>query len=187
MADQSSWREFFERYQRFIYGAARRKGLSHEDAEEVLQDTVVSVAKGLPSFVYRPEVSSFKSWLMTITKRRVTDQLRRSARQVPVVELDPASPSGEGGGIEPFEGVWEAEWEGNLLRTALDGLRLKVSPRDFQVFAWVYCQGRSRRETAKAFGVSELLIRVKTFRIRAHLAAEIRRLERQPWPKGAMP
>ena len=80
LADDGSWKEFYERYRRFILQAARRKGLSPQDAEDVLQDTVVSVARGLPNFVYNPALCSFKGWLMTITCRRVADQLRRRGR-----------------------------------------------------------------------------------------------------------
>lgn len=184
MADDSSWREFYDRYRRFIFQAARRRGLSTQDAEEVLQDTVVSVARGLPNFIYNPAVCSFKGWLMTITLRRVTDQLRRRGRQVPIADTAGEIPVHGAEAESPFDSSWEMEWESNLLEAALDRLRLSVSPRNFQIFDWTVRLGRSTRETAAAFGVSTTVVRVTKLRVRLQLARHIRQLNNPPWPQG---
>ncbi len=188
LADHSSWKEFYERYRRFIFKAALRKGLSREDAEEVLQDTVLSVAKGLPNFTYDPSRGSFKGWLITITRRKVVDRLRRRERQVTVATLPADVPSGVEGPVEDhFEAVWEAEWENNLFQTATDQIRLTVTPRDFQIFDWTVRMGRSARETAEAFGISTVLVRVIKFRVFRRFERQLRRLEKAPWPKGGNP
>jgi RNA polymerase sigma factor (sigma-70 family) len=186
VGNDASWREFFERYRGFIYGVARRKGLGHEDAEEVLQDTVVSVAKGLPRFVYRPEESSFRGWLTTITVRRVADQLRRASRRVgtlPLVE-EPEGAATWLGAFDAHAALWDEEWAGNLCRVALDRLRLVVSPRDFQVFDWTELRGHRNQDAAAAFGLSTVLVRVIRFRVRRRLDGVVRGLEREPWPRG---
>jgi RNA polymerase sigma-70 factor (ECF subfamily) len=187
VADDSSWRDFYERYRRFIFQAARRKGLSTEDAEEVLQDTVVSVARGLPNFVYDPAVSSFKGWLMTITRRRVADQLRRRGRQVPCADTRGEIPSTGVITDSPFEATWEAEWESNLVEAAIDQLRLAVSPRNFQIFDWTVRLGRSTQETAAAFGISGGAVRVIKLRVWLKLEGHLWQLRKQPWPKGCRP
>ena len=57
--DQAGWRDFFDTYWKFIYGAAVRSGLSDHEAEEVVQETVVSVAKRCRnSSMIRPGVPS---------------------------------------------------------------------------------------------------------------------------------
>jgi DNA-directed RNA polymerase specialized sigma24 family protein len=43
--DQASWRDFFNTYWKFIYGVAIKSGLSDSEAEDVVQETVLSVAK----------------------------------------------------------------------------------------------------------------------------------------------
>lgn len=187
LADDTSWKEFYERYRRFIFSAACRKGLNPQDAEEVLQDTVVSVARGLPNFVYNPDICSFKGWLMAITRRRVADQLRRRNRQVPLVDTGGEIPA-TGTQIEsPFDAAWEADWENNLLDAATDRLRLTVSPRNFQIFDWTVRMGRSTEETAAAFGISTSLVRVTKLRVRLRLEKHLRQLRRAPWPKGCRP
>ena len=43
--DQDSWKDFFDTYWKLIYAAALKSGLSDAEAQDVVQDTVVSVAK----------------------------------------------------------------------------------------------------------------------------------------------
>src|ERR1044071_5293796 len=75
--DQASWREFFDLYWKFIYSVAIRSGLTDQEAEDVVQETVLSVAKKMPQYIYDPARCSFKGWLMHVTRLRIIDQLRR--------------------------------------------------------------------------------------------------------------
>ena len=59
--DQSSWREFFNLYWRLIYGVARQAGLSEAEAQDVVQETIITVAKQIPQFRYDKSKGSFKS------------------------------------------------------------------------------------------------------------------------------
>jgi len=79
--DQSSWRDFFDTYWKLIYSFARRAGLSEPEAQDIVQETVLSVARGIQGFNYDPSIGSFKSWLMQITRRRIGDQLRKRLYQ----------------------------------------------------------------------------------------------------------
>ena len=45
--DQESWRDFFDTYWKFLYSVAIKAGLSDSDARDMVQETVVAVAKGL--------------------------------------------------------------------------------------------------------------------------------------------
>jgi len=186
--DHSSWMEFFDRYRRFIFGIALKMGLSRQDAEDVVQDTVISVSRGLPSFTYNPSKGSFKGWLMRVTQHKVVDQFRKLGRQVPTSEfLDESGATPQAIVDQPFEGFWEAEWQHNLLQVATDQLRLAVSPRNFQIFDWTVRMGRSTEETAKAFGISTILVRVTKYRVLHEFKKILRRLEKEPWPKGTQP
>ena len=186
--DHSSWIEFFDRYRRFIFGIALRMGLSRQDAEEVVQDTVISVSRGLPSFSYNPTKGSFKGWLMRVTQHKVVDQFRKLGRQVPTDGLPGETTATQEAAVDqPFDAFWEAEWQHNLLQVATDQLRLAVSPRNFQIFDWTVRMGRTAEETAKAFGISTVLVRVTKFRVLHEFKRILRRLEKEPWPKGTQP
>src|SRR5436309_5543177 len=54
--DHSSWQEFFDIYWKLIYGVARKAGLNDDEAQDVVQETMASVAKHMPTFKYDPAV-----------------------------------------------------------------------------------------------------------------------------------
>jgi hypothetical protein len=45
--DRDGWQQFYDTYSNLIFGAALSAGLNHGEAEEVLQETVLTVAKKL--------------------------------------------------------------------------------------------------------------------------------------------
>ena len=75
--DDESWRDFFNTYWKLVHGVALKAGLSEQEAEEVVQETVITVARRIPEFKYDPAVCSFKTWLLNLTRWRIVDQLRK--------------------------------------------------------------------------------------------------------------
>jgi RNA polymerase sigma-70 factor (ECF subfamily) len=141
-SDDASWQEFFDTYWKLIYGTARAAGLSPTESEDIVQETILSVAKQMPDFRYRPaaEGGSFKRWLLNLTKWRINDQLRRRLRELAVVRLadsddgsfavrdipDPLSAR--------LDERWEADWERNLVDAALERLKRTTDPKHYQIF-----------------------------------------------------
>src|SRR5258708_29601330 len=116
--DESGWQDFFDTYWKLIYSVAHQAGLSDAEAQDVVQETVLSVAKKMEGFTYDPAIGSFKAWLMRITKRRISDHLRKKQYQVgdkklpreemletTVIENHPAEDSLD------LEHIWNEEWE----------------------------------------------------------------------------
>jgi len=72
-----------------LVGFARGRGV--EDAEDVVGETLLSVARGIDGFA--GDESGFRSWVFTIAHRRVVDAQRRRARRpvtpLPTEELVP--------------------------------------------------------------------------------------------------
>ena len=68
--DQDSWRDFFNTYWKLIYGVALKSGLTETEAQEVVQETVISVAKAIPQFKYDAAVCSFKTPERRVSARR---------------------------------------------------------------------------------------------------------------------
>lgn len=143
--DQQSWREFFDTYWRLIYGVALKSGLTHAEAQDVVQETVISVSKNMKSFKADPSFGSFKSWLLNLTRWRITDQLRKRGHEVhPAGPVSPDSTSGTHG--TPFENripdlsgnqldkIWEEEWERHLIDAALEKVKQQCSARHYQIF-----------------------------------------------------
>src|SRR5205823_2324565 len=75
--DAAGWREFFDTYWKLIYSAAVKAGLSDAEAQDVVQETVLSVAKKMHGFKYDRALGSFKSWLLQLTHWRILNQLKK--------------------------------------------------------------------------------------------------------------
>src|SRR5512145_1837920 len=82
--DQTSWREFFDTYWKLIYAVARKAGLSESEAQDAVQETVLTVAKKVADFKAQPD-GSFKGWLLQITRRRIADQFEKRQRNQSLV------------------------------------------------------------------------------------------------------
>src|ERR1017187_5732034 len=66
--DQESWRAFFDAYWRLIYNAAIKAGLTDAEAQDAVQETLVSVMKSMPNFQHDAKKGSFKGWLLTLNE-----------------------------------------------------------------------------------------------------------------------
>lgn len=75
--DQASWQEFFDGYWKLIYAFAVKSGLTRTEAQDVVQETMFSVAKHMPNFKYDRRLGSFKAWLMNQARWRISDQFRK--------------------------------------------------------------------------------------------------------------
>jgi RNA polymerase sigma-70 factor, ECF subfamily len=182
--DQSGWREFMNKYGRFIFGLARRAGFSQEEAEDIVQDTLLSVAKKIPDFRYQGEKGSFKAWLVMIVKSRIIDQLRKKYRRLPSVG-SPLSTE-EGTRIEEriaqqedelgHEAVWQQEWETYVLETALTRVRERLPAKHYLAFRMCCQQQKPPAEVAKALGLSLPMVYLIRHRAGRMVAAEIEKL-----------
>jgi len=180
--DDASWRTFFETYWRLIYNVARKSGLSDDAAQEVVQETVISVARRMPGFRYDPNRGSFKQWLLLITRRRIHDHLRVVYRALPMAESDKARERVEqlpAPSLTPdaqIDAVWEEEWRENLFQAALTRVRQRVNPKHFQVFDYCVLRNVKAPEVARMLGMNAAhvyLARHRVSRAVKHAAAEI--------------
>jgi len=131
--DSESWRVCFDTYWKLIFNAARRAGLTEAEAEDVVQETLLTLVRTLPDFHYNKERGSFRGWLLKTTAWRVQDQFRKRApnRLEFVPELPEAiHPTIENG----IRHVWDEEWEQNLLSAAIERVKKQVSAKHFQIF-----------------------------------------------------
>jgi RNA polymerase sigma-70 factor (ECF subfamily) len=184
--DQESWREFFNTYWKLIYGVALKAGLSDAEAQDVVQDTVVAVARKMQDFRYDPAAGSFKNWLLVITRRRIADHQRKQYRQ-PLLADCSASTGTETDGLERIpapvdpgiDAIWDAEWEKNLLDAAIERVRLQIDPRQFQIFDCYVLKEWPVKDVTRTLGVSATQVYLARHRISRLIKKEARSLERK--------
>ena len=78
--DGEAFRELTEPYRRELHVHCYRILGSYQDAEDALQDTLLSAWQGLPSFAGR---ASVRTWLYRIATNRCLNVLRSSRRRDP--------------------------------------------------------------------------------------------------------
>ena len=184
--DQTGWKAFFDTYWRLIYAVARHAGLSDAEAQDVVQETVIAVAKQMPEFKYDPAIGSFKGWLLQLTRWRIQDQLRKKQYQKDGRRLqkeerlgtslleaqpDPASLN--------WEHKWDEEWQKNLLETALERVKARTKSQTYQVFYFHVCKRMPARVVADRLGVKLAHVYYAKLIVSRSLQREIQKLERQ--------
>jgi len=183
--DNEIWRDFFNTYWRLIYNFALRRGLSHEEAQEVVQETVVAVAKHIGKFNYDPEVSRFKTWLLGVTRSKIANQFARRARQPISAASWPSSDSETTGVLNripdeqasQWDAVWDQEWQHNLMESALQRVKPRVAIEQYQMFDLFVLKGWPARDVAKTLGVTIGHVYVAKHRIAKLIRKEIEALE----------
>lgn len=158
--DQASWNDFFETYWKLIYSVALKAGLNDAEAQDVVQETIISVARYIPGFRYDPALGSFKSWLMRITRTRIADHFRKRRFEKGGKRF-PREQAMDPGQMEAFadlgdfdlEAAWNEEWERHILANALAKVRESVNPVQYQMFYLHVCKGLPAREVAASLGV----------------------------------
>lgn len=189
--DQKTWDEFYQIYWRLIYSVSVRAGLPSDEAFDVVQETVLSIAKQWKKGArYDAEKGSFKSWLLNVAKWRIADQFRKRQRNPAAnfsgqaqVEWDERSTAV----IERFEDpdgvdlekVWDAEWAANLSNAALDRVKGKVSPRQFQIFDCYVVKGWDPAKVRMELGVSMAQVYLAKHRVGGLVKKEVEALQQQ--------
>ena len=179
-SDEDSWKTFFETYWRLIYKTAIGAGLTDSEAQDVVQNTMISLSKSLPKFEYDPAKGSFKVWLKCMVEWRITAQLRKRGLASPMSDktcsLRTATLERIPDPAKPLEALWDKEWQANLIEAAIRKVKLKVDPRHYQVFDLYVSKKWPVTKIAEAFGVTEGQVYLIKHRIAKQIAHEIKYL-----------
>jgi RNA polymerase sigma-70 factor (ECF subfamily) len=181
--DQEGWREFFQTYWKLIYSVAIKSGLTDAEAEDVVQETVVTVAKTMGTYRYDRRKCRFKTWLMRITRMRIVDQLRKrgpefQARASPPPTTDRTPTVERIPDPAPLEAMWDEEWHKNLVDAAMDRVKRRVRPEHYQIFYLSAVKNLSARHVARTMGVSTAQVYLVKHRVAAQVRKEIQRLDK---------
>ena len=198
--DDDRWQEFFRLYGPVIRGFALKAGMTETEADEVVQETCIGVARNIGEFRYDPARCRFKTWLLNLASWRVKNQfakrgrwderMHRPNRGLPAGSGE--SPGGDGDdsrrtatvdrAADPNAGnldmVWNEEWRTNLLKAALEKVRSQLSPTQFQIFDLNVVKEWPAGDVSKSLGVSLATVYLAKHRVATALKKEVSRLER---------
>jgi RNA polymerase sigma-70 factor (ECF subfamily) len=189
LEDTASWQEFFDTYQRSIFGLAMKCGLSRAEAEEVVQETMVTVARKMPEFKYDRALGSFKGWLFTITRRAVRKQLRRrrsrnelESSPDAIVENEAEELDASAEVADPtvdFAEQWEEDWRLSLLDMAIDRVRRRIKPKQFQMFDLYVKQQRPMADVTRILNVNAAQVYMAKLRVSGAIRSEMAQLQQK--------
>jgi RNA polymerase sigma-70 factor (ECF subfamily) len=190
--DQTSWQDFFDTYSKLIYNVAVKAGLTDTEAQEVVQETVIAVARKIGEFKADPARGSFSAWLMRLTRWRIADQFRKrnnvgqasclsGAGETPALRSDDTGSTAtldripDPAGVE-LQSLWQAEWEKHLLTTALEQVKRQVSPRQYQMFDLHVLQKLSVQDAARTVQATVASVYMAKYRVGRLLRKALKKL-----------
>lgn len=150
--DRMAQRELFLKYKDAMYTTLYRMLGNEEDATDALQETFISVFKGLSTYSYQ---STLGAWIKGVAVRTGISFLRKKSKLAIVPVEDIAK--------EPI--VWPADLNGEVLEKAIgqlsDGYR--------SVFLLIEVEGYSHKEVSSMLEISEGTSKSQLFHAKKHL------------------
>lgn len=164
MSDKPSEKPSFEEVAETLAGPLQRylerMVGNRATADDLLQETLLRIARGLPDFEGR---SSVKTWAFTIATRVATDHFRRPEIRARIVDMDnsPDIPDSE----MDVEGRMVIDEMNSCVREVIDSL-----PEDYRAALVLHdLQGLTAAATAEACGCSLATAKIRIHRARARL------------------
>jgi RNA polymerase sigma-70 factor (ECF subfamily) len=169
--DGAAWQDFVDVYVPVVYGYARKQGLQDADAADLTQDVLCAVAGAVGRLEYDPQRGSFRNWLFTVVRRKLSSW-RRDRRAGPDGRCDD-------GGRQLLErcpapdapAAWDAEWEEQVFAWACEQVRRDVRPESWQAFWRTVVEGQPGKQVAADLGLTLTAVYHARSRIRARLKA----------------
>ena len=133
-ADHEAWCQFIAIYRPLIYRVARQRGLQDADAQDLVQQVLLSVARAIDQWQADPKRARFRTWLHTVARNAIVDHLRAARIDAATggttaqLRLEDAA---DGQADESEQGL-EREYQRELFRWAAREVR-----GDFEETTWL--------------------------------------------------
>ena len=173
--EAEAWQRLVRLYGPVVYSWCRRAGLQEADATDVGQEVFLAIARGIDTFRRDRPGDSFRGWLFGITRNKLGDYRRRSARRPeamggPAAQQLLAQAPAQERAAEPDE--TGPGTTGRLLRRALDLVHLQFAERTWQAFWRVTVEGQAPADVAAALGMSSNAVHIAKSRVLHRLRQE---------------
>ena len=136
---------------------ARKSGLEHSDAEDMVQATTLKVSQYIQRFEINPGRGKFRNWVCMITKQQIANHYRKLHRQPPLAEWELGEEEVEPEIEDPvnqWDDLWESEYIHHVNDLALAEVKKKVSPKQYQIFHLYCIKEQDVKRIATLLGVS---------------------------------
>jgi RNA polymerase sigma-70 factor, ECF subfamily len=174
--DGLAWQRLVDLYTPLVYFWCRRARLSEQDIPDVVQDVFRAVVAGLGSFRKQREGDTFRGWLRTVTRSKISDSFRRRGR-TPIaaggtemqrrIEDIAALPE------EDEDDAAEQSAHRELFFRGLESIREQFEPRVWDAFWQVVVEERSVADVGQALNMRPGTVRVAKCRVLQRLRQQL--------------
>ncbi len=168
--DEAAWSRFVEIYGPLIYHYARKQGLQDADAVDLSQDVLGAVAGAMNRLEYDPQRGTFRSWLFTVVRRKLSNW-RRAQKNRPHGSGDTATHQllAQCPQREEEQGEWDADWEERLYAWACAQVRQQVTEATWEAFWRTAIDGQPGKQVADDLNLSLAAVYHARSRVTARL------------------
>ncbi len=166
------WHSFVMVYSPLIRFWIRQDRVKPDCVDDVLQETLKSVFRGIQQFQWKAGSGTFRGWLRTIVKRRAADHFRllprdQLAQQETLEQIETPEQVGPGS--------TEAEEKAllDLKARALERIRQSTAEKTWQMFWMSAVEDVPTSEIAQKFNVTPAAVRMAKSRVIIRLRQEL--------------
>lgn len=178
--DEQSWEEFLQTYKLYIYSIIRRMNIYEHDADDIAQQVMLKVWKGI-AMVDNSPAKPFRNWLGTVTANCVKDFMRKSRGDMERVEKaaqDETISYLKTIELPDIHRIAEEEWEIHLANLAMERIEGLFSGKAIQVFM-MSLEGEGVASIARKMELKENSVYRLKNRVKERLAEEIKQLREE--------
>ncbi len=148
-ADVAAWEEFVELYSPVIFRVAVGRGFQAADAENIVQEVLLAVARSVTQWLERTDRGSFRAWLLRIARNQAFDLINaRATRTLGTDGAEAQQLLGELPATSELSSDLDFEYERAVFQWAADHVRDSVAEHTWQAFWLTRVEGLSVEEAA---------------------------------------
>lgn len=177
--DDAAWRELVDLYKPYIYVVIRSMEVPADDADDLLQQTLIAIWKSLPDYQYNPEQAKFRTWLNKVTRNQVLSHFRKKQSHKHKLEkfVDQGhAQTDDSEQSDIHEAMFSKEWELFLSNAAMRNIEQYFSANALAAFK-LFLEGKDSTQISQELEVNRDSVYKYISRIKAKLTEEIAHLK----------
>ena len=175
-SDHDAWDEFVLYYEPFIQRVIRQASIESIDTQDIVQETLLALWKGLSDFEIRPQTGGFRAWLSKLIRNRIIDHVRKNnSRELRCEVAVDKGVFDKDCSENDVELVIEKEWERYITQTALQNIRDNFSAKAVLAFE-LSLKGKSADEISRELSIKQDSVRTLKNRVKNRVITEVKRL-----------
>lgn len=169
--DVAAWDELVAIYGPLVFRMAVREGLQPADADDLVQEVFVAIARSVSQWIERPDRGRFRAWLLRIGRNTAINFLTRPSHRPWATGGDDAAqmlaavPAPE----SELSSLFDLEHRREVFRWAAEQVRQVVAEATWQAFWLSHVEGLSIPDAAEQLGISVSKVYVARSRVMVRL------------------